>query len=130
MSINYIAIHFLDYPSLIFILALAAVVVAVTGSFKTLIMGTNCVMSKRYQISEQNRQKAIDVFIMLRRVLTSAGIVIFTFGMVLALGSLGDPDALGPNLAVALISQFYAQLLNLFFVNPAIYILQTRKGYE
>jgi flagellar motor component MotA len=117
---------FIDpFTLLTFIISVGAVIF-MSGEFKTAIRGVNALLSRKYEISDAERERAVQLFGLLTKVIWITALVSFLIGLVLMLGQLDDPAALGPMLSVMLISFYYGAFINLVFIYPAIYMLRHR----
>lgn len=122
-SINGSIFTLLDLPAiLIYFIFIAAVLIS-TSNFKTFIMGINGAISKKYQMSKEQCDKTISLFQLLRKTVFNTSILILVVSIMFILGNLSDVSHLGPAIAVALIAIAYGAFINLFMIDPAIYIL-------
>jgi len=119
---------FLDMPTLISILFVNFAVILVTGQFKILIRGKNAILSKKYVISHEDKEKAIGLFRLLSKVTTGAAIMFTLISLNLMLGQLDDISTIGPMISIAMLSIIYGVVLNVIFFLPAIYILEHRQN--
>ena len=119
--------EFFHLPSMISIIIVIAAVLYMTGEFKTFIKGINALLFKKYHISYADRNRAVKLFKLLIKVTVYICIANIAMGVVFILGTLEDPAALGPMVSVLLLTFFYAALLNLIFLLPAIHLLEKRK---
>lgn len=102
---------FLDLPSLIIVL-LVFPLLAMAGSFKSFFKSIKfCIYNKKMSITEKLLYKGNMDF--LRKIFMNMGICSTLIGWVGMMNNLEDESTLAPNLAVSLISIFYAVLLNL-----------------
>lgn len=110
---------FVDMPSLLAVMGIWLIIVGISGQFSDFFKGILIAFhSKRVSgpdISEQAlcSEYAIDFGI---KAMTFSGAVSSIIGVVLALGTLGDLSRLGPALAVAILTAFYAAILCLLFM--------------
>ena len=122
--------YFIDWSVLTaFVLIFVGVIIATTG-FKTFISGINGVMSKKYQMTAQMRDKALSLFRLLQKSTFYTMVLITVLGVLGVLTSLDDISGLGPALFIALIGIVYGSFINLAFLCPAIYILEHKLDEE
>lgn len=121
---------FLNLPTLIYNCMILTGVILYTSGFKTFIAGLNGVFSKNYHMTDELRAEATDLFILLRKTVTLAGVALTCISLCLLLLYLDDPSAIGPNVAVALLALLYAAFINMALINPILYLLQHRKDAE
>ena len=119
---------FLDLPTLVSLLFINFAVILITGQFKVLIRGKNAILSKKYVISHEDKEKAIGLFRLLAKTTIGAAILGTLISFYLILGNLDDLSVLGPLIAISMLSIFYGLVLNLMFFFPAIYILEHRQN--
>jgi len=123
-------IQFIHMPSLMFFLFAITAVIIITGEYKTYIKAVNAVLSKKYKISNPDKEKAIRLFGLLLKTVNYTILVMTVTPIVLMLGNLDDPSMLGPMFSVSLLVPLYGFLINLIFIHPAIYILKSRLNTE
>jgi flagellar motor component MotA len=121
---------FVDWPSVLPLLLTVTGVIMGTGSFKTFVVGFNAAISRKYRISDEQREDAIDLFNMLSKVIYYVTAATTLIGMILTLYTLSDPAALGGKVAIMLVSLFYGAIVNLLFIQPTIYVLKKRQTEE
>jgi len=121
---------FFNIPSLYGHLIVLASVLVITASFKTFIMGINGAFSKKYQMTEEQINKTLDLFRLLQKTVNYTSVLLVLIGLVIVLGHVSDILSLGPSIALTLISPLYGVLINIAFINPVIYILQHKHEDE
>ena len=82
------------------------------------------------QASMQDTRLGVEVFERAKSYAIGWGIIGTFTGAILMLANLDDPDALGPGLAVALITMYYGLLLAYGIFMPCASILQVRLASE
>ena len=126
---------FLNLPSaFMFLFAIVAVLI-MKGGFKTLIVAINALLSKKYSISAADQEKAIRLFKLLAKTVVYAS---FLFTIVCLINILMNMDYLDPwfthnlgfNIAATFVFIFYALVINMVFIYPAISILESRHNAE
>ena len=123
-------VDFVHMPSLMpFVITLTSVIMA-TNSRKVFIVSINAMLSKNYAISAADKEKSIRLYKMLGKTVTYTAIMTVMMGTMFMLMQLDDPSHLGPMISISLTSAFYGAFINLAFIYPAIYILETRYNAE
>jgi len=122
--------HFINLPSLFGHLIILASVIVATSSFKTFIMGINGAFSKKYIMTKEQCDKTMQLFNLLQKTIIYSCIVQFFIGFVIVLNHLGDVSSWGPSIAMTLIAPIYGALINIAFIQPAIYILSHKHESE
>ena len=89
-------------------------------------MGLRALMSRPSTEPEQRR--ALAVLTTMRLATLGAGAAGFLMGIVMMLGNLADPSAIGPAMAVALLSTLYAVVISELVVAPSIAALSMSLG--
>jgi flagellar motor component MotA len=109
---------FIDYPSLILV---------VGGTFGVLMIACDTsdwknagrmLSGPRKSLDQAGCQSAAVFFGQASRAAIAAGVIGQVMGMIIMLGQLDDPAALGPGMAVSLISALYGLGLSEFFFVP------------
>jgi len=121
--------EFIDTPTLLSFIFVHAAILVKTGEFKIYVKAMNALLSKKYVISAADKEKAINLFTMMLKVNIAIAVLTTLIGIILMLGQLEDPNALGPMIAVSLISMSYAAFLSIFLY-PAIHMLKNRPNPE
>lgn len=107
---------YLDAASVVLVLGLTLVMLRAGWSFRA--MGTQFRNSMNDQADRASLEEAILFFTSARRYLVqAAGFAVF-IGLIAILTNLEDRNKLGPNLAVALLSAFYAIILTVAICIP------------
>jgi len=119
-------VEFIDMATLFPFVVVTFVIIFMSGEFKTYVKALNALLSKKYFISAEDKERAVSLFKMLGKAMIGTSVFILLMGLILILGQLDDPAALGPMLAVMLISIFYGAIIHVAFLLPAIYILKNR----
>ena len=128
-------VDFINLPVTVFLLFVIVAIVIMKGGFKTLIAAINALLSKKYNISAAEKEKAIRLLRLIAKSVIYASIL---FTMICLVNILMNLDfqhesainALGINIAATLIFIFQALFINMVFINPAIDILESRHNAE
>ena len=130
-SLN-LSLVFVDFANIVSFCIVIAAVIFITGESKAYIAAINALLSKKYNISATDKDKAIRLFRLLGKSVIASAFLIFIIGLLIMLAnfSLDSLDAIGPSLAMSLLSIFYGAMINLIFIYPAIYVLETRDNME
>lgn len=110
---------FYEPMSLLFVLILSVPPVLLTFGVKNFISFHKEAFSKN-ELSKIETQRAINCFKSLRMNLICAGVLGTVLGLITMLGNLRDTSHMGPALATALLTLFYAFLLQSIWVNPIL----------
>lgn len=121
---------FLNWPTIIFFLMILTGVIMCTSNTKTFTMAVNGVLSRRYKMTEVQREKALALFTLLEKSVKCSAALLAMIGFCLTLLKMDDLSSLGPNICIILLSVFYGALILLVFIYPAQYILQHQKEEE
>jgi flagellar motor component MotA len=124
------AVSFIDIATTFSIVVPAAGFIIGTGSFKAFIAGINCILSKKYRITEKLLDEAVSLFELLAKVVVNATVVSIFIGLCLTLLNLDDPASLGPKISIALLAALHGAFINLVFIHPAIYMLKKKRTEE
>jgi flagellar motor component MotA len=120
----------INFPTIFILVWAAGGVTLATGNIRTYITAVNALISKKYFISAADKEKAIRYLKLMARTMIYTSVLITLLSLLMLLLTLNDPFTLGPKAAVALTSLFYGILVNLIFVYPAIYVLESRYNHE
>lgn len=121
---------FINTPTLVYFILIILGTVLTTSGFKGFVISVNGVLSRKYQMTDEDRDKGIELFTMLTKTVTQGGVALIFISLCLMLLRFDDLSALGPSMAVAFNSVLYASLINMLLLNPAIYILKHRAEAE
>jgi uncharacterized membrane protein len=120
----------IDWPTIaFFVFALAGAVIG-TGSGKTFISGVNGVLSRKYQMTDEQRGKAVGLFKLLGNVTTSATVAITFIGIIMLLTMLNDPSAIGTYYGMVMVAVFWGAVIHMLFIQPSIYLLNQSREPE
>jgi len=117
---------FIDIVTLVVFLLTICATVIISGEFGTLIKSKNALISKKYYLSNNDKERAITLYKVLAKVIVCTAVIMIVSTTIIMLGTLDDPAMLGPFMAVSLLSILYAAVLLLIFVYPAQIILKNR----
>lgn len=107
---------FVDLPSLLIVIGIPVVLLRAGWSFREMGEAFRAALSDGS--GEGERAEAVRFFAAARRYLVGSSIFSFLVGIVCILKNLSDKTKLGPNLALTLISAFYAVVLILVVCLP------------
>lgn len=99
---------FIDMPSFLIILIFAVTMLLSTGLLRDFNNAFRLIVRKNAESSVREVRRAIEAVSLTRKVMLAAGGFTVCFSFVLILGGLDDPAALGPSLAVCILTMLYA----------------------
>lgn len=105
----------LDFPTFIMICMLSFPILLRGGMWKDLARGFK-MLKKSYTCSLADLKRTQDVVELLQKQILCAGVVLISFSLIVVLGLLSEPAALGPNVAVVLITGFYAAIFEMLLL--------------
>ena len=108
-------LSFLDIPSLILVVGMTLCGTFALHTPQTVIGAFNMALSDGQSDEDPNKEA---VFQDAARFAAASGVLGSVIGVVKMLGALEDPSALGPAMAVALLTMFYGLLLSQFVFLP------------
>lgn len=109
---------FLDWPSLVWVLGFVAGGLLMAFSPQTIWGATLSSLTGRQPVEEAELRQYLAVFGRAYQSAWGAGIAGTLWGMMIMLGNLDDPDAIGPGMAVALMALFYGAMLAELILSP------------
>lgn len=109
-------ILFVDLPSLIIILIILIPILASAGLLRDFNNAFSVALSKKKDWTLLEIKRAREAVELARKTLVASGAFTFLFAMVVILRTLDTPETLGPNMAVALLTFIYAEILNLLLL--------------
>lgn len=109
-------IMLLDIPSLIILLMVIIPALMQTGLLKDFNNGFRLTIGKKSKGSFKEIKRAIAAIQLVRKCAVYAAVFSVCISFVIIMTQLSDPAALGPNLAVAVLSVLYAALINIIFL--------------
>ena len=113
---------FLDAPSLMGVIGIPVAVALICGDGDILFPSIKAVFSKT-PLNARDNERALRLFKLMRKTTLVAAALMALASVVLILGNLSDVYALGANVALAVLPFFYAIIINLALIYPAIQIL-------
>ena len=113
---------FANVPSLIIVLGLTFFALVASGC--KIILPLSLLTGKNLSRNELH-EASVTIF-MAGRYSFSAGIVGVLIGMVLILGNLDDPAAIGPALAICLLTALYGTILKYFVYAPLVHSIDKK----
>jgi len=119
-------LFFIDIPTLVVFLLTICATLIISGEFGTLIKSKNALISKKYHLSNNDRERAISLYKVLAKVIVITTVITIVSTIMIMLATLDDLRLLGPYAAVSLLSILYAAVLLLIFIYPAQIILKNR----
>lgn len=105
------------------LLTIAGLIVA-TSNFKTFISGLNAVLSPKYVISDEEREKAAHLFRLLSKGVVVTSIATFFIGLIAGFSHFWDPSLMVHAFAAALVSPIISIMVSLAFFEPAVCVLR------
>jgi flagellar motor component MotA len=115
---------FIDVSSfLIFVFSITAMVI-ITNRSALFLSAVKSLFVKRHKLITEQAVQAARLFKLLRKTVWYTAVVGTMVGVVLMMRNLQDMNILAANMALSLLSVFYAALINLIFINPAIAIFE------
>ena len=99
---------FIDMPSLMVILLFDITMLFSAGLVKDFNNAFCMVLKTGKDESVTEMKRAIEAVGLVRKTTLAAGVFSMIFGLIMAMGQLGNPELLGPNLAVASLTLLYA----------------------
>jgi len=117
---------FIDLPSVCVVVGISIGVLLSRFTPAELGVGLRALMSR--PSTEPDQRKALAVLTTMRLATLGAGAAGFLMGIVMMLGNLADPSAIGPSMAVALLSTLYAVVLSELIIAPSIAPLSMSRG--
>ena len=118
---------YFDMPSLIMIVALLLILLFMCGLSKDFFRGIAFFFGKRKEMEEYERCRTLAAFKLVLIALPIDGLVSSLIALVAVLGLLTDPIALGPNLAVAILTLLYSLILELLLLPVAAKVWAMKK---
>lgn len=133
-------LDFINLPTIILLLLLMLAVVVMKGGLKPVITATNALISKKYHITDAEKDRSISLFLLLKKTVKYGSVSIFLISLMnMLLGlSWSDPGlntrslsgAMAVNFQAALLSIVYGIIIIMVFLNPAIALLKERVNIE
>lgn len=108
-------VYLIDFPSLIIILVFTAPVLFGNGMWKDFKRAFS-LLRKKYTCHLSELKRTLDVVEMMQRQLIYAGIIGMLLSFIHLMRMLSDPASIGPNLSVAILTMFYALLLEMLLL--------------
>ena len=105
----------IDIPSLVAILILSIPILVRKGMWKDFTR-TFKMMNKKYSCSIADMKRSQDAIEFAQKQIMYAGIITFILGVIAICGHIDDLSAVGPNMAVAIISVLYTAFLELLLL--------------
>ena len=126
-------LEFVDMPSLLPLIMIVSATIFMTGEYRTHTRAVNAILSKKYKISNQDKEKAIMLYKLLAKVVVYTSLLITIIGFVQMIGMM-DGELWAASwramLSVAVVPLVYGAIINLAFIYPAIHILHNRENSE
>ncbi len=115
ITVGSVLLRLLDFPTLITLCMLSFPVLIRGGMWKDFVRGFK-LLKKSYICSLADLKRTKDVVEMLQKQIVCAGVILMSFMLIIVLGFLSDPAALGPNIAVVLITGFYVAVFEMLLL--------------
>ncbi len=112
---GHLLLRMMDVPTLITLFLLSFSILLRNGMWKDFARGFK-LLKKEYTCSLADLKRILDVVELLQKQIICAGVILMTFMMIVVLGILQDPAALGPNVAVILITGLYVAILEMLLL--------------
>ena len=109
-------IIFVDFPSLILVLIILIPGLASSGLLRDFNNAFSVALGKKKNKTLLEMKRAREAVELARKTLVATGVFTFLFALVVILRTLDNPEALGPNVAVALLTFIYAEILNILLL--------------
>jgi len=113
---------FVNVPSLVIVLGLTFFALLASGSK---IVSLLSLLTRKDVLPDELHDASYTVF-MAGRYSMSAGVVGVLIGLVLMLGSMDDPAAIGPSMAICLLTALYGVILKYFIYAPILHRIDTQ----
>ena len=113
---------FLDAPSLIGVIGIPFAVAMICGDTDILFPSIKAVFSKT-ALNARDNERALRMFKLMRKTTFVAATMMTLTSVVLVLGNLLDVYALAAVMVLAMLPFFYAMIINLALIYPAIHVL-------
>jgi flagellar motor component MotA len=113
---------FVNVPSLVIVLGLTFFALLASGSK---IVSLLSLLTRKDVLPDELHDASYTVF-MAGRYSMSAGVVGVLIGLVLMLGSMDDPAAIGSGVAVALLTALYGVILKYFIYAPILHRIEAK----
>lgn len=108
-------VYLIDFPSLIIILVFIAPVLFGNGMWKDFKRAFS-LLRKKYTCHLSELRRTLDVVEMMQRQLIYAGIIGMLLSFIHLLHMLSEPESIGPNLSVAILTILYAMILEMLLL--------------
>ena len=122
--------YVLDVPSLMPFIWVMAAIIIMTGDYKVYVKSVNAILSKKYTISNADKERAVQLYRLLSKAVLYTAFITFIIGLIMLLGQFEDISTLGPMITLSVIPPLYGAIINMVFIHPAIYILKNRENSE
>lgn len=115
LGVGAVLTSLLDFPSLVGLLLLTLPILLRNGMWKDFVRGFK-LLRKSYVCSLADLKRTQDVVELMQKQILYAAAILTTFSMIIVLGFLSEPATVGVNTAVALITIFYAAILEMLIL--------------
>lgn len=105
----------IDIPSLLCILILSVPVLFRSGLGKDFLRAFK-LLNKKYQCHLSELKRTLDAVEMMQKQVLCAGVFSMLFSFVYVLAALNAPENLGPNMAIAVLTIFYAVIIEMLLL--------------
>jgi len=117
--------YFINLPSILLVLGVSCFLGTATYGWRDFSYSVKAlVFVYRKRVPSSLEVRHVNIIRSMRRYLLLSGCLGFLVGIVQMLQNLDDPTAIGPALAVALLTVFCSLVLVLFLCQPAVFFLE------
>ena len=113
---------FVNVPSLVIVFGLTFFALVASGNK---IVSLLSLLTRKDVLPDELHDASYTVF-MAGRYSMSAGVVGVLIGLVLMLGSMDDPAAIGPSMAICLLTALYGVILKYFIYAPILHRIEAK----
>lgn len=115
LGVGHVLTMLLDAPAIVTILMLSLPVLLWNGMWKDFVRGFR-LLKKGYTCSLAEMKRTQDVVELMQKQIICAGIILISFMLIVVLGFLQKPEALGSNVAVILLTAFYVAIFEILLL--------------
>lgn len=109
-------LNFTDIPSLFIIAFITVPMLIASGLFNDFKRSFKVMVNKHIKFTKLELQRSLEAINLTMKLIMYSGFLGSLIGLVTMLRNLDDPNAIGPNCAVMLLTVFYALFLSLIFM--------------
>ncbi|MDR2797924.1 MAG: hypothetical protein LBB80_06240 [Treponema sp.] len=119
-----LVLFYLDIPSLIIVGICPFLFVSILFGFKEMVSSFS--VSFKEDVEKGTLLEALNFFSVYGKTTWIAGFIAVLIGVIAMLVALEDKTALGPNMALALISMLYSGIIHVVIITPCIIFIKRR----